>query len=130
MSSLAKKRKYYENYIQYEFTAINKNGRQFPKCVLCCKVLSVGCMKPTFLKRHLNGCYPNHKSKGTAFFKQKEDELKQARLDCSGYLSKQNEAGSHASYMVSLRIAQEKKTHNIAEKLIIPYCEDIIRCVG
>ena len=87
-------------------------------------------MKPIFLERHLNGCYPNHKSKGTAFFKQKEDELKQARLDCSGYISKQNEAGLRASYMVSLRIAQVKKPHNIAEKLIISYCEDIIRCVG
>ena len=32
--------------------------------------------------------------------------------------------------MVSLRIAQEKKPHNIAEKLIIPCCKDIIQCVG
>ena len=130
MSSLAKKRKYYESYIQYGFTAINKNGRQFPQCVLCCKVLSVGCMKPTFLKCHLNGCHPNHKSKGTAFFKQKENELKRARLDRSGYIGQQNEAGLRASYMISLRIAQEKKSHNIAEKLIIPCCKDIIRCVG
>ena len=129
MSSPAKKRKYYENYIQYGFTAINKNGRQFPQCVLCCNVLSVGFMKPTFLKRHINGCHPNHKSKATAFFKQKEDELKRARLDRSGYISQQNEAGLRASYMVSLRIAQ-KKPYNIAEKLIIPHCKDISRCVG
>ena len=65
-------------------------------------------MKPTFPKRHLNGCYPNHKRKGTAFFKQKEGKLKRARLDRSEYISQQNEAGLHASYMVSLRIAQEK----------------------
>ena len=32
--------------------------------------------------------------------------------------------------MVSLKIPQKKKPHNIAEKLIIPCCEDIIRCVG
>ena len=86
-------------------------------------------MKATFLKRHLNGCYPNHKSKGTAFFKQKEDELKRAHFDRSGYISQHNEVGLRASYMVSLRIAQEKKPHNIAEKLIIPRCKDIIRCV-
>ena len=97
MSSLAKKRKYYKTYIQYGFTAINKNGRQFPQCVLCCKVLSVECMKPAFLKRHLNECHPNHKSKVTAFFKQKEDELKRARLDRSGYINQQNEAGLRAS---------------------------------
>ena len=67
-----------------------------------------GCMKLTFLKRHLNGCHPNHKSKGTAFFKQKEDELKRARLDCSGYISQQNKAGLRASCMVILRIVREK----------------------
>ena len=65
-------------------------------------------MKPTILKRHLNGCYSNHKSKGTAFFKQKEDKFKQARLDRSGYISQQNEAGLRASCMVILRIAREK----------------------
>ena len=65
-------------------------------------------MKPTFLKRHLNGCHPNHKSKSTAFFKQKEDELKRAHFDRSGYISQQNEAGLRAPYIVSLRIAQEK----------------------
>ena len=32
--------------------------------------------------------------------------------------------------MVILRIAQEKKPHNIAKKLIIHCCKDIIRCVG
>ena len=31
--------------------------------------------------------------------------------------------------MVSLRIAQEKKPNNIAEKLNVPCCKDIIRCV-
>ena len=71
-------------------------------------------MKPTFLKRHVHGCYPNHKSKGTAFFKQK-DELKQARLDRSGYISQHNEAGLRASYMVSLRITQEKNSQHCRE---------------
>ena len=71
-------------------------------------------MKPTFLKRHLNGCYPNHKSKGTAFFKQK-DELKQTRLDRLGCISQQNEAGLFVSYMASLRIAQEKTSQHCRE---------------
>ena len=72
-------------------------------------------MKPTFLKRHLNGCHSNHKSEGTAFFKQKENELKQACLDCSEYISQQNEAGFRASYMVSLRIAQKRTSQHYRE---------------
>ena len=31
--------------------------------------------------------------------------------------------------MVSLRMAQEKKPHNIAEKLTVPCCKDKICCV-
>ena len=38
----------------------------------------------------------------------------------------QNEAGLRAFYMVSLRIAQKKKPHNISEKLIVPCCKDTI----
>ena len=87
------------------------------------------CMKPFFLKRHLHSCHPGLKSKNTAFFKQREDGLKRARLDGSGHFSQQNKAGLRASYMVSLRIAQEEKFHNIAKKLIVPCCKDIIRCV-
>ena len=105
MASSAMKRQYDESYIHYGFTAINKNGTDFPQCVLCHKVLSVECMKPTILKRHLNGCHPDFKSKNTAFFKQKEEGLKRARFDRSGHFTQQNEAGLHASYMVTLRIA-------------------------
>ena len=31
--------------------------------------------------------------------------------------------------MVALRIAQEKAPHTIAEKLILPCCKDIVRCL-
>ena len=73
------------------------------------------CTKPFFLKRHLHSCHPDLKSKSTAFFKQREDGLKRARFDRSVRFNQQNEAGLRASYMVSLRIAKEKKFHNIAE---------------
>ena len=31
--------------------------------------------------------------------------------------------------MVALRIAQQKKPHNIEEKIILPCCKDIVRCM-
>ena len=52
-----------------------------------------------------------------------------ARLDQSGHVSKQNQAGLQASYMVALRIAQQKKPYNIGEKLILPCFKDIVRCM-
>ena len=129
MSSLAKKRQYHENYIQYGFTVIDKKGCEFPQCVICCKALSMEYMESSFLKRHLHSCHPDLKSRNTAFFKQREDGSKRARLDRSRHFSQQNEAGLRASYMVSLRIAQEKKPHNIAKNLIVPCFKNIIRCV-
>ena len=94
--------------MQYEFAAIDKKGCDFPQCVVYRKVLSMKCMKPFFFKRHQHSCHPDLKSNSTAFFKQREDGLKRARLDRSGHFSQQNEAGLRASYMVSLRIAHEK----------------------
>ena len=129
MSSSAKKRKYHENHIQYEFTAIDRKDCEFPQCVICCKVLSMECMKPSFLKRHLHRSHLGLKSKSIAFFKQREDGLKRARLDRSEWFSQQNEVGLRASYMVSLRIAQKNRSHSITEKSIVPCCKDIIRCV-
>ena len=41
----------------------------------------------------------------------------------------ENQAGLQASYMVALRIALQKKPHNIGEKLILPCCKDIVRCM-
>ena len=120
MSSSAKERKYYENYIQHGFTAIDKKGCEFPRCVICCKVLSMECMKLSFLKRHLHSFHPDFKSKSTAYFKQRKDGLKRARLDRSGHFSQQNEAGLLASYMVSLRIAQEKKTSQHCKEINRP----------
>ena len=59
--------------------------------------------------------------------KRLEVGVKRARLNQYGHVSQQNQAGIQASYMVVLRIAQQKKPHNIGEKLILPCCKD--RCM-
>ena len=96
---------------------------------LCFKVLSEHSMNPSLLKRHLSGCHPELLDKDVEFFMQKEIGLKRVRLDKSGHVNKQNQATLPASYMVALRIAEEKFPHTIAEKLILPCCKDIVRCL-
>ena len=97
--SSAIKQKYYENYIQYGFTAINKNDCNFPLCVIYNKVLSVECMEPRFLKQMLKIIVLLYSNK-------KKDESKTC-LDHSKHFNQQNEAGLCAFYIVSLRIAQK-----------------------
>ena len=123
------KRKYYDNYIQHGFTLMLKNGRELPQCVVCFEVLSDQSMKPSFLKRHLSGCHPELVDKDAAFFKRMEIGVKRVRLDKSGQVNQINQATLRASCMVALRIAQEKAPHTIAEKLILPCCKDIVRCL-
>ncbi|KAI6649594.1 hypothetical protein LOD99_6760 [Oopsacas minuta] len=125
----AKKRKYNEDYIKYGFTSILKEGRELPQCVICYKVLSEGSMKPSFLKCHLSGCHPNLADRDIDFYKHQEVGVKRIRLEHRGQLSQQTQAGLRASYMVALRIAQEKKPHTIAENLILPCCKDIVHCI-
>ena len=123
------KRKYNVNYIRHGFTLKLKNGRGLPQCVVSFKVISDQSMKPSLLKRHLSGCHTELVDKDAAFFKQMEIGVKRVRLDKSGQVNQINQASLLASYMVALRIAQEKAPHTIAEKLILPCCKDIVRCL-
>ena len=123
------KREYNDNYIQCGFTTILEKGCEHPQCVVCFKVLSEHSMKPSLLKRHLSRCHPELLDRDVEFFTHKEIGLKRVRLDKSGNVNKQNQAALRASYMVALRIAKEKFPHTIAEKLILPYCKDIVRCL-
>jgi len=126
-SGSTKKRQYQDEYIQYGFTSIVKNDRELPQCVICFKVLSADAMKPSLLKRHLSGCHSHLVNKDIDYFKRKEKGVKTIRLDRSGQLNQQVEAGLRASFLVALKIAKEKKPHNIGENLILPCCKDIVR---
>lgn len=127
MEAQKKKRRYSEEYIKYGFTVISKNGIEMPQCVICAKVLSPGAMKPSLLQRHLQGCHQELKGKDVDYFKRKEAMLNHSRLDQSGSIHQSTKAALHASYVVSLRIAQQKKPHSIGETLILPCTKDIVK---
>ena len=127
MEAQKKKRRYSEDYVKFGLTVIIKNGTEMPQCVICAKVLSPGAMKPSLLQRHLHGCHPELKGKDVDYFRRREDMLTRSKLDHSGSFHQTNKAALHASYVVSLKIAQEKKPHSIGETLILPCTKDIVR---
>lgn len=49
---------YSDDYIKYEFTAIEKNESHLPQCVICCIVLSNDSMRPGRLERRLITNHP------------------------------------------------------------------------
>ena len=122
-----KKRSYSDTFLKYGFVSIIDQGIEKPQCVLCMKVLSPESMKPSKLKRHLETKHTDRKDKDLSFFERKANCVKRSRMDSSGVFQQQNRAAVEATFVVSLRIAKAKKSHTIAEQLILPCAKDINR---
>lgn len=61
-------RNYDSNYIKFGFICSGRVNEPRPQCVLCGKVLSNECMKPSHLKRHLTTKHMALKDKPVGFF--------------------------------------------------------------
>lgn len=127
--SQGKKRSYKEAFLQWGFTKFVDKSVEKPQYVLCNKVLTIESMKPSKLKEHFERSHSQFAEKDIAFFKRKEDALKNARMDSSGYFFQSTEAGLEASYCIALRIAKNKKPHTIGENLIKPCILDAVKLV-
>ncbi|KAL7646126.1 UNVERIFIED_CONTAM: hypothetical protein RMT77_003027 [Armadillidium vulgare] len=78
---MSKERKYSDVYVKYGFSVIDKNGIQFPQCVLCHSVLSINALKPVRLQRHLTTNHAGLKDKPKEFFVAICSVLKCMKLD-------------------------------------------------
>ncbi|XP_008189026.1 zinc finger BED domain-containing protein 5-like [Acyrthosiphon pisum] len=64
-----KKRKYNDEYVKYGFSYVGDFDYPKPKCIVCGEVLSISCMKPSLLLRHLETKHADYKNKECDFFK-------------------------------------------------------------
>ena len=121
-SSVAKKRKWREEYTHFGFTMTKSNdGDERPQCILCNVLFCNANMKPSRLKEHFNnkhgGVKPGQDSESL--------KIKRVRFDSSGTFPKMGFVPADkplllASYKVAYEIAKNKKPHTIAENLIKP----------
>lgn len=88
-TSVTKKRKYSEEYINYGFTSILADGIEKPQCVLCFKVLGNDSMRPSKLKHHLLTIHPQYAERDPDFFRHHERSLEKQKLDESGAFQQQ-----------------------------------------
>ena len=125
---MSKRRYYQESYLDFGFTfMLDKDGIQQPQCLLCSKVFSNGCMKPSKLQQHLHNVHPGNAEDSRTLF-----ETKRARFEGSGTLGvhgfvKEKKPLVEASYRVALCIAKEKKPHTIGESLVKPCAMDMVQ---
>ncbi|GFW65489.1 protein FAM200B [Trichonephila clavipes] len=120
-----KSRKYSQEYLNFGFTITEVNGEEKPLCVICSKILAADSMKPNKLKRHFETLHGEYINKPREFFESKLKSYGEQKTFFKKTLSV-NEKALLTSYKVSYKIARCKKSHTIAEELILPTAIEIV----
>ena len=83
-------------------------------------------MAPAKLKRHLTTKHPELSGKYKLYFKRK---LSSNKMQVSMFTKKfkLSDKAQEASYAVSEIVASKMKSHTIAESVILPVCQQIVR---
>ncbi|XP_068115889.1 zinc finger BED domain-containing protein 5-like [Hyperolius riggenbachi] len=120
-----KVRLYNESYLSLGFTWIGDPTCPVPWCIVCGKKLANAAMVPAKLKSHFTTHHSHLTSKTTAYFKR----LLQSQSKQSQAFVKKvtvSEKAQEASYLVAELLAQKRKSHTIAENVIMPACKIIV----
>ncbi|KRY27480.1 Zinc finger BED domain-containing protein 5 [Trichinella spiralis] len=109
-------RKYDIDYLKFGFTWYG--GHKDPRllCVICYEILANESMRPNKLLRHIEKKHIDLKSNPLQFFESKLKELNASQCVLS-HFTNVNEKAMHASYLISLRIAQSGQPHTIGVPL-------------
>jgi len=124
--SKTKCKKYDEAYLALGFTVNVVGEEERPMCVLCLKTLAADSMKPTKLRRHIETMHPNYVQKPLEFFKRKLDQYSGQQTRFVKATTTATAKAQLASYKIAYRVAQCKKSHTIAEELILPAAIDMV----
>nr|XP_027201527.1 zinc finger BED domain-containing protein 5-like [Dermatophagoides pteronyssinus] len=119
-------RKYSKDYLQYGFSFSVENGIDIPQCVICDCKLSNSCLVPSKLKRHLMTNHPSIASKDETYFK-KCLSMKGKQVKAFEKHVCVSEKAQLVSYLIAELVAKKFKPHNLAEEIIYPACNIIVK---
>ena len=121
------KRKHNTEYIKCGFVSVQNRSECLPQCVICMKTLCNSAMKPSVLKRPLESNHSNKKDRDKRYFQKLGENVKRQRFDQTGQSYEKIAGILHASDEVSLLIAKNMKAHTIAENLVPPGANILVR---
>ena len=119
-------RKYDDTYLDFGFSWTGNEDHFSPLCLVCGCEMSNESMLPSNLSRHLKSKHPHLQGKDLSYFKRL---LEQNRKQASIFKSKMavSEKAQIASLEMSEMIAQNLKSHTLAELMILPACRKMVR---
>ncbi|XP_003368080.1 zinc finger protein [Trichinella spiralis] len=108
-------RKYDIDYLKFGFTWNGDHKDPRPLCVICYEIFANKSMRPNKLLRHIETKHMDLKSNPLQFFESKLKEMNASQCALFSFSPMFNEKAMHASYLISLRIAQSGQPHTIGE---------------
>uniref|UniRef100_A0A834RDR4 Zinc finger BED domain-containing protein 5 n=1 Tax=Sarcoptes scabiei TaxID=52283 RepID=A0A834RDR4_SARSC len=121
-----KRRKYNDSYLDYGFTSTVINDVVKPLCLFCQKPLANESMHPSKLKRHMECKHSEYIGKPRDFFVNTLIAFRRKEGISQKEAKARPNKGLLASYKVAYRIAKCRKSHIIAEELILPAAIDLV----
>ena len=119
-------RKYDDTYLHFGFSWNRNEDQPSPLCLVCGCEMSNESMLPSKLSRHLKSKHPHLQGKDLNYFKRL---LEKNRKQASVFKSKTtvSEKTQIASLEISELIAQNLKSHTLAELIILPACRKMVK---
>ncbi|CAI9743051.1 Hypothetical predicted protein [Octopus vulgaris] len=117
---------YCENYIALGFTWTGNPDCPSPLCTVSGEKLANSAMAPSKLKQHLTTKHPELSGKNEQYFK-RELAFNKRQVSMFAKKFKLSDKGQEASYAVAEIVARKMKSHTIAETVILPACQEMVR---
>jgi hypothetical protein len=119
-------RHYQEKFISMGFFWEDGSNGPLPLCVVCGEKLANSAMVPIKLQRHFGTKHRHLSGKPPDYFKRLNNQTKKQASTFKKTVSVSDKA-QEASYYVAELVAKEMKSHTIAESLILPACQAIVK---
>jgi hypothetical protein len=120
------RRQYNDSYLSSGFTWSGDKDCPLPECIVCGEKLANEAMVPSKLKRHFLSKHQQLQGKSKEYFERLINQQTQQATLFEKKIRVSDKA-QLASYKVAEIVAQQMKAHTIAESLILPACQAIVK---
>ena len=120
------KRQYCDDYLKYGFHWTGSEDQPFPLCIICGEKMSNEGMVPSKLSRHFVTKHSQLQDKNLNFFRRLLEQQSKEKTVFKKWLTVSEKAQA-ASYDVAEMIAQQTRSHTLAESIILPACRKIVK---